>query len=263
MTPVDDVLGRERVVTLLGLTALAGACWAYLWTGAGTGMSALDMTAVALFPHRLADDMGAMAPSLATVILMWWVMMIAMMTPGAAPLVLLYRRVLRHHDPAGAESAFTSTFLLAGYLASWFAFSVVAAGLQMLLQPAGLISGMMLWSKSAVLSAIVLALAGIYQFSPLKQACLRQCRSPVRFLTTYWRPGITGSFLLGVRHGAYCVGCCWLLMALLFVGGVMNVVWIVALSLFVLIEKVLPGGERIGRALGVVLIAWAVATLLV
>jgi predicted metal-binding membrane protein len=114
-----------------------------------------------------------------------------------------------------------------------------------------------------VLSAIVLALAGIYQFSPLKQACLRQCRSPVQFLTTYWRPGITGSFLLGVRHGAYCVGCCWLLMALLFVGGVMNVVWIVALSLFVLIEKVLPGGERIGRALGVVLIAWAVATLLV
>jgi len=263
MTPVDDVLGRERVVTLLGLTALAGACWAYLWTGAGTGMSALDMTAVALFPHRLADDMGAMAPSLTTVILMWWVMMIAMMTPGAAPLVLLYRRVLRHHDPAGAGSAFTSTFLLAGYLASWFAFSVVAAVLQMLLQPAGLISGMMLWSKSAVLSAIVLALAGIYQFSPLKQACLRQCRSPVRFLTTYWRPGITGSFLLGVRHGAYCVGCCWLLMALLFVGGVMNVVWIVALSLFVLIEKVLPGGERIGRALGVVLIAWAVATLLV
>ncbi|MGY6240435.1 DUF2182 domain-containing protein [Burkholderia ambifaria] len=263
MIPVDDVLGRERVVTLLGLTALAGACWAYLWTGAGTGMSALDMTSLALFPHRLADDMGAMAPSLATVILMWWVMMIAMMTPGAAPLVLLYRRVLRHHAPAGAGSAFTSTFLLAGYLASWFAFSVVAAGLQMLLQPAGLISGMMLWSKSAVLSAIVLALAGIYQFSPLKQACLRQCRSPVRFLTTYWRPGITGSFLLGVRHGAYCVGCCWLLMALLFVGGVMNVVWIVALSLFVLIEKVLPGGERIGRVLGVVLIAWAVATLLV
>ncbi|EDT42631.1 DUF2182 domain-containing protein [Burkholderia ambifaria] len=263
MIPVDDVLGRERVVTLLGLTALAGACWVYLWTGAGTGMSALDMTAVALFPHRLADDMGAMDPSLATVVLMWWVMMIAMMTPGAAPLVLLYRRVLRHHDPARAGSAFTSTFLLAGYLASWFAFSVVAAVLQMLLQPAGLISGMMLWSKSAALSALVLALAGIYQFSPLKQACLRQCRSPVRFLTTYWRPGITGSFLLGVRHGAYCVGCCWLLMALLFVGGVMNVVWIVALSLFVLVEKVLPGGERIGRMLGVVLIAWAVATLLV
>ncbi|KWE31011.1 DUF2182 domain-containing protein [Burkholderia territorii] len=263
MTPVGDFLGRERVVTLLGMTALVGACWVYLWTGAGTGMSALDMTALALFPHRLADDMGAMDPSLATVILMWWVMMIAMMTPGAAPLVLLYRRVLRHRGAQAAGAAFTSTFLLAGYLAAWLGFSIAAAVLQTLLQPAGLISGMMLWSKSAVLSAIVLALAGAYQFSPFKQACLRQCRSPVGFLTTYWRPGVTGSFLLGVRHGAYCVGCCWLLMALLFVGGVMNVVWIVALSLFVLVEKMLPGGERIGRALGVVLIAWAVATLLV
>ncbi|HKT63593.1 DUF2182 domain-containing protein [Burkholderia sp. 22313] len=263
MIPVDELLGRERVVTLLGMAALVGACWAYLWTGAGTGMSALDMTALALFPHRLADGMGSMDPSLATVILMWWVMMIAMMTPGAVPLVLLYRRVLRHRDPDGARAAVTSTCLLAGYLAAWFAFSVAAAVLQRLLQPAGLISGMMLWSKSAALSAIVLALAGAYQFSPLKRACLRQCRSPVRFLTTYWRPGVTGSFLLGVRHGAYCVGCCWLLMALLFVGGVMNVVWIVALSLVVLVEKVLPGGERAGRALGVVLIAWAVATLLV
>ncbi|KWN16161.1 metal-binding protein [Burkholderia territorii] len=263
MTPVGDYLGRERVVTLFGMTALVGACWVYLWTGAGTGMSALDMTALALFPHRLADDMGAMDPSLATVILMWWVMMIAMMTPGAAPLVLLYRRVLRHRGAQAAGAAFTSTFLLAGYLAAWLGFSIAAAVLQTLLQPAGLISGMMLWSKSAVLSAIVLALAGAYQFSPFKQACLRQCRSPVGFLTTYWRPGVTGSFLLGVRHGAYCVGCCWLLMALLFVGGVMNVVWIVALSLFVLVEKVLPGGDRIGRVLGVVLIAWAVATLLV
>jgi predicted metal-binding membrane protein len=96
----------------------------------------------------------------------------------------------------------------------------------MLLQPAGLISGLMLWSKSAALSAIVLALAGAYQFSPLKRACLRQCRSPVRFLATHWRPGMWGVFVLGMRHGAYCVGCCWMLMTLLFVGGVMNVVWI-------------------------------------
>ncbi|MCA8093950.1 DUF2182 domain-containing protein [Burkholderia anthina] len=263
MNRVGDFLERERVVTLLGMAALVGACWAYLWTGAGTGMSALDMTTVALFPHRLAGAMGTMAPPLPTVILMWWVMMTAMMTPGAAPLVLLYRRVLRHRGAQGAGSALTSAFLLAGYLAAWLAFSVGAAVLQMLLQPAGLISGMMLWSKSAALSAFVLALAGVYQFSPLKQACLRQCRSPVRFLTTYWRPGVSGSFLLGVRHGAYCVGCCWLLMTLLFVGGVMNVVWIVALSLFVLAEKLLPGGERIGRALGVVLMTWAVATLLV
>ncbi|WP_175963537.1 DUF2182 domain-containing protein [Burkholderia pyrrocinia] len=263
MTPFDTWLGRERVVTLLGMAALVGACWFYLWTGAGTGMSALEMTTVALFPHRLAAGMGSMDPSLPTVIAMWWVMMIAMMTPSAAPLVMLYRRVLRHRGADGSGAAFTSVSLLAGYLAAWLAFSIGAALLQALLQPAGLISAMMLWSKSAVLSAVVLALAGLYQFSPLKRACLRQCRAPAGFLVSHWRPGVVGSFLLGARHGMYCVGCCWLLMALLFVGGVMNVVWIAALSLFVFAEKILPGGDLVGRVLGVVLIAWAGVTLIV
>ncbi|ALX15814.1 metal-binding protein [Burkholderia cepacia JBK9] len=263
MTPFDTWLGRERVITLLGMAVLVGICWFYLWTGAGTGMSALDMTTVALFPHRLAGGMGSMDPSLPTVIVMWWVMMIAMMTPGAAPLVMLYRRVLRLRGGGEAGSALTSVSLLAGYLTTWLVFSIGAALLQAMLQPTGLISAMMLWSKSAVLSAIVLALAGLYQFSPLKRACLRQCRAPAAFLVAHWRPGVAGSFLLGVRHGVVCVGCCWLLMALLFVGGVMNVVWIAALSLFVFAEKVLPGGERIGRVLGVVLIAWAGVTLIV
>jgi predicted metal-binding membrane protein len=204
-----------------------------------------------------------MDPSLPTVILMWWVMMIAMMTPSAAPLVLLYRRVLRHHAAIEARSTIPSLFLLAGYLTAWLAFSICAASLQKVLQPTGLISEMMLWSKSAPLSAIVLAAAGVYQFSPLKRACLTQCRSPVNFLTAHWRPGVAGSFLLGMRHGIYCVGCCWLLMALLFVGGIMNLIWIAALSLIVFVEKILPGGERVGRVLGVVLIAWAGVTLLV
>lgn len=263
MTPFDTWLGRERVVTLLGMAALVGVCWFYLWTGAGTGMSALDMTTVALFPHRLTGAMGSMDPSLPTVIVMWWVMMIAMMTPSAAPLVMLYRRVLRHHGADGSGAAFTSVSLLAGYLTAWLAFSIGAALLQVLLQPAGLISAMMLWSKSAVLSAAVLALAGLYQFSPLKRACLRQCRAPAGFLVAHWRPGVVGGFLLGARHGMYCVGCCWLLMALLFVGGVMNVVWIAALSLFVFAEKILPGGDLVGRVLGVVLIAWAGVTLFI
>lgn len=194
MTPFGTWLGRERVITLLGMAALVGVCWFYLWTGAGTGMSALEMTTVALFPHRLADDPGGMDPSLTTVIVMWWVMMIAMMTPGAAPLVMLYRRVLRHRGNGEAGSAFTSVSLLAGYLAVWLAFSIGAAWLQALLQPAGLISAMMLWSKSAALSALVLALAGLYQFSPLKRACLRQCRAPAAFLVAHWRPGVAGSF---------------------------------------------------------------------
>ncbi|WP_126283336.1 DUF2182 domain-containing protein [Burkholderia stagnalis] len=263
MIGIDTLVRHERAITVLGIAAVVALAWGYLWTGAGMGMSARDMTAVALFPHRLPHGVGSMDPSLATVIVMWWTMMIAMMTPGAAPLILLYKRVLRHHGAAGRASAVPSLALLAGYLAAWLAFSIGAAWLQKALQPTGLVSAMMLWSKSALLSAIVLAAAGIYQLSPLKHACLAQCRSPVKFLTAHWRPGVAGSFMLGARHGLYCVGCCWLLMALLFVGGVMNLVWIAALSGVVFVEKVLPGGERIGRALGVVLIAWAGATLLV
>ncbi|RQR65906.1 DUF2182 domain-containing protein [Burkholderia sp. Bp9126] len=262
MTGIDTLVRHERAITALGIAAVVALAWGYLWTGAGMGMSARDMTAVALFPHRLPRGIGGMDPPLATVIVMWWTMMIAMMTPGAAPLILLYQRVLRHHGAAGHVSAVPSLALLAGYLAAWLAFSIGAAWLQKALQPTGLVSSMMLWSKSALLSAIVLAAAGIYQLSPLKHACLRQCRSPVTFLTAHWRPGVAGSFLLGARHGLYCVGCCWLLMALLFVGGIMNLVWIAALSLVVFVEKILPNGERIGRALGVVLIAWAGATLL-
>ncbi|KUZ75717.1 DUF2182 domain-containing protein [Burkholderia ubonensis] len=262
MIGIDPLFRHERVVTALGMAAVVALSWFYLWSGAGMGMSALDMTAVALFPHRLPHGIGSMDPSLATVIVMWWTMMIAMMTPGAAPLVLLYRRVLRHYGTADGASSAPSLALLAGYLTAWLAFSIAAASLQKALQPTGLISEMMLWSKSALLSAIVLAAAGIYQLSPFKRACLTQCRSPVTFLTTHWRPGVAGSFRLGLRHGLYCVGCCWLLMALLFVGGVMNLVWIAALSLIVFVEKILPGGERIGRALGIVLIAWAGATLL-
>ncbi|MGN7103588.1 DUF2182 domain-containing protein [Ralstonia holmesii] len=263
MSSLESVLQRERAITVLGIIAVVALSWWYLWTGAGMGMSALDMTALTLFPHRLPGAIGGMDTSLSTVALMWWVMMTAMMTPSAAPLILLYRRVLRHHGTAESRSAILSVCLLAGYQTAWLAFSVGAASLQMALQPTGLISQMMLWSKSAVLSAIVLAAAGAYQFSALKRTCLAQCRSPVGFLTAHWRPGAAGSFLLGMRHGAYCVGCCWVLMALLFVGGIMNLVWIAALSLVVFVEKILPRGAQVGRVLGVVLIAWAGATLLV
>ena len=134
--------------------------------------------------------------------------------------------------------------------------------LQAALQPAGLLSAMMLWSKSALLSAAILAAAGLYQLSPLKRVCLAQCRSPVQFLARHWRPGRSGAFMIGFRHGAFCVGCCWTLMALLFVGGVMNLVWIALLTLLVLTEKLAPAGEAIGKATGVVLLVWAGATLL-
>ena len=262
MSAVESLLGRGRAITALGIAGVVASSWYYVWTGAGTGMSALAMTAATLFPHRLAGG-GSMQMSLPAVIVMWWVMMIAMMTPGAVPLILLHRRVIRYRGASESNAAVLSMGLLAGYLTAWLAFSIGASWLQMMLQPRGLISAMMLWSKSAVLSALILAAAGIYQFTPLKRACLKQCRAPVNFLTGHWHPGVTGCFLLGAHHGIYCVGCCWLLMLLLFVGGVMNVLWIAVLSLIVFVEKILPGGERVGQVLGVALLVWAGATLLV
>ena len=246
-----------------GLAAVVALAWVYLWQGAGMGMSAIDMTTLSLFPHRQADVMGEMDSTWPVIIAMWWVMMIAMMTPTAASLVLIYGRVLRQHTAQGQNAYLLSLLLLAGYLVVWLAFAVAAAALQKALQPAGLLSPMMLWSKSAALSAAVLAAAGLYQLSDFKHACLAQCRSPVHFLTEHWRPGHFGSFVLGVRHGAYCVGCCWMLMALLFVGGVMNLIWIAMLTLIVLVEKLSPAGATIGKLSGGLLIVWAVATLLV
>ena len=226
------------------------------------------MTALALFPHLAPDPMAGMSMpppfGWATAVAMWWVMMVAMMTPSVAPLVLLYGRVLRHHR-GGAEPLrlAPSVYVVAGYLAVWLAFSVAAATAQLFIQRVGFLSTTMLWSSSAVFSAAVLALAGVYQLSPLKSACLTQCRGPVEFLTRHWRAGRGGAFRIGVLHGAYCVGCCWMLMALLFVGGVMNLAWIAALAILVLVEKLAPAGPFVSRASGLVLIAWAAATLVV
>jgi predicted metal-binding membrane protein len=260
MKAIEAILRHDRWIVIAALAAITGLAWSYVWDGAGMGMSALDMTAATLFPHLQAHVGGSMPASWGVVVLMWWVMMIAMMTPSAAPLVLLHGRVLRHHGRPSAGAAF---LLLAGYLFAWLLFSLAAAAVQKALAPAGLLSGMMLWSRSALLSALVLAAAGAYQLSPAKRACLTQCRTPARFLMEHWRPGALGAFVLGARHGLFCVGCCWLLMALLFVGGIMNLLWIAALMLFVLVERITPAGEHVGRAFGVVLLAWAAATLLV
>ena len=150
-----------------------------------------------------------------------------------------------------------SMIFTAGYLAIWLAFSIIASVLQ------GELAGSAMTLRSPALGSIFLIAAGIYELAPLKSSCLRQCRSPAEFLSRQWRPGLTGAIRLGALHGAWCLGCCWLLMALLFVGGVMNLAWIAALSLLVAAEKLLPGGPWIGRAAGAALLAWAAATLIV
>jgi predicted metal-binding membrane protein len=279
---LERLLKRDRVITLVGLSALCALAWLYIVTGAGLGMSAWEMTTLALFPHQQAHDMmpgmpgmdmsamdsGWMAWGFATwalMIAMWWIMMIAMMTPSAAPTILLYARVHRHAFAQGQVQdrlAPTGAFAV-GYLFVWLGFAAAAATLQWALEGTGLVSVTSMGSGSRWLSGAVLIATGLYQLSPLKNICLSHCRAPASFLSRHWRPRALGAFRLGVMHGAYCVGCCWMLMALLFVGGVMNLAWIAALAILVLIEKALPMGQWVGRGVGVALIAWGVATLVI
>lgn len=247
---------RDRAVTLAGLAILTLLAWLYLLNDAGLGMSASAM------------DMPMPEPAwhfgrAALIAAMWWIMMIAMMAPGAAPTILLYARVYRHAMAQGRDSQrlAPSWAFAAGYLLVWLGFSLAATALHALLERAGILSTVTMGSQSRWLSGGVLIAAGLYQLSPLKNACLSHCRSPAEFLSRHWRPHLSGALRLGARHGAYCVGCCWLLMALLFVGGVMNLVWIAALALLVATEKILPPGRWIGRAAGIVLILWGAATL--
>ena len=275
----ERLLKRDRIITLAGLAALCALAWLYIVTGAGLGMSAWEMTTLAPPPHQQAPDMmpgmdmGATVPgrtawgfdTWALITAMWWIMMIAMMTPSSAPTILLFARVHRHALAQGRvqdKLAPTGAFG-AGYMLVWLAFAVAAAALHWALERTGLVSAMMMGSQSRWLSGAVLIAAGLYQLSPIKNICLAHCRTPASFLSRHWRPHALGALRLGAMHGAYCVGCCWMLMALLFAGGVMNLIWIAALAILVLIEKALPRGQWVGRGAGVVVICWGVATLAV
>ena len=210
---------------------------------------------------------GLMGPQLSTwsvrdfffMFLMWSVMMVAMMLPSASPLILLHVRVNRQQEDGGDGFHGTVAFAI-GYLLVWTSFSAVATLLQWGLEKLAVLSPMMA-STSPLLGAGLLLAAGIYQLTPFKNACLRHCRSPVHSLMQHWRRGTSGAFMMGFHHGVYCIGCCWLLMALLFVFGVMNLVWIAVLSVFVLLEKVVPRGELVARVAGVGFIVAGVSVL--
>lgn len=190
---------------------------------------------------------------------MWAVMMAAMMLPSALPMIVTFV----HLSERGGAQARGRGFV-AAYLLVWSGFSTAAVAAQWALQAMGWIDPMIV-STSATLNALLLLVAGVYQFSPLKRICLAKCRTPIGFLLGEWREGSRGGFVMGLRHGLFCVGCCWALMALLFVGGVMNLAWIAALSLAVAIEKMVPGGSRLAGLLGAVLIGagvWRLIALL-
>ena len=263
---LEMLLRRERAIIWSALAILTALAWIWVFLGAGTGMSTIAMTTWQFPPPRPAMMIsGDWSPAYwLTMLLMWWVMMVAMMVPSAAPMILLYSRVVRHGQARGQiPGALSPTAAFAaGYLACWLGFSAFATALQFALERSGLIDGMLMWSTDRWLTAGLLVGAGLYQLSPLKTACLTQCRSPAEFLARYWRPGRLGAFRLGILHGAYCLGCCWALMLLLFAAGIMNLVWIAGLSILVLIEKLAPFGAALTKPLAVLLLLGGAALML-
>jgi predicted metal-binding membrane protein len=235
---------RTPVVVLLVLVPVVSWTWIVIMArdmyGPMTGASAWMMTGQWDMPHLLL------------LWAMWTVMMTGMMLPSAAPLVVLYGVAARRSAPQ--TSARQTYALAAGYLLTWTAFSLGATALQRALSSLLLISPMMEAANSRV-SAALLIVAGVYQWTPWKDACLHSCQSPVSFLIGRWRNGGYGAFRMGLEHGLFCVGCCWSLMLLLFAGGVMNLVVIIVLTAFVAFEKLVPAGRMGARTSGVLLIA--------
>jgi predicted metal-binding membrane protein len=236
---VAGLVGRERGLVWAGVGGLAVVAWLYLvhlfrvMGPAASGMAAMP----GLAPWTLAEVGATVA--------MWAVMMVGMMLPAAAPVILLFAAVNRKRREQGGLVVATGVFVL-GYLLVWGAFSLLAGLAQWGLHEAALLSPMMA-TTSPLLGGALLIAAGVYQLTPLKRACLARCRSPLGWLMTEWREAASGALVMGLRHGAYCLGCCAVLMGLLFVTGVMNLLWVAAITGFVLLEKVAPAGVLIGR----------------
>ena len=243
---------RDRIIVLSALAVITALSWAYV-SSLASGMQdmGMEMAMPRMQPWSVTDFAMTFA--------MWAVMMVAMMTPSAAPMILVFVGINRRRQKQQVPYVPTGVFLL-GYLVVWAAFSVLATAAQWGLHAVSLLSPMAA-STSPALGGILLLIAGIYQWTPLKHACLSKCRSPLGFILNEWREGRRGAFLMGLKHGSYCTGCCWSLMALLFVAGVMNLLWVAAIAGLILLEKVAPAGHRIGQAAGVLMVAGGVVLL--
>ena len=282
---LEQVLRKDRAIMVAAILIIAAIAWTYTVYVAETGMGMGSMqmasesdagTGMAMGEMQEESDgsMGSSGMGMAMadmrswnaadfglMYVMWAVMMVAMMAPSATPMLLMFATVNRRRKERQAPYVPTGIFL-AGYVIVWAAFSLAATGGNWGLHQASLLSSMMGESTSGYLGGSLLVLAGVFQWSPLKYNCLKQCRTPMGFLMTSWREGPRGALRMGLEHGVYCLGCCWALMLLLFVLGIMNLVWIAALAAFVLAEKVAPKAEWVSRISGVLLLGWGIWTIL-
>lgn len=244
MPALNRALGRDRRIVIGGLLAAIALSWGYLLISVGMPTPAPATWTPAYF---------------ALMLVMWCVMMAAMMLPSAAPTILLFATLSRKSAARG-DPAVSAGVFAAAYVIVWGGFGLLATFAQMQLDGLALLSPTMK-SASVPLGAALLIAAGVYQMTPLKYACLRHCRTSIDFFARRWRRGAKGALLMGLEHGGFCLGCCWVMMGLLFYAGVMNLLWVAALALYLLLEKLAPAGQGISRFAGVVLILWGVAVL--
>jgi predicted metal-binding membrane protein len=259
-TGFGTLVQRDRIVLALALTLMIAVTWSYLlWLSVDMGMGGMDMTGFRMIPAGLGLMMPADAPwramEFAFVFAMWAVMMVGMMTPSAMPMIFMYARVGRHAESQHTPLVATVWFAT-GYFLIWVAFALLATLVQWALERGAMLDAAMT-STNNILGGLLFVAAGSYQWTRLKDACLTQCQMPFAFVMRHggFHRDAPGSVLLGLRYGAYCVGCCGALMALLFVGGVMNPLWIVLLALLVIMEKVTSFGRQIATLAGIVLVA--------
>jgi predicted metal-binding membrane protein len=246
--PIERLLSRSGLIAAAAMLIAVVLAWRWLLA---SGMSAMPMDGHVMAPIH-PWSFSYLVPAFA----MWSVMMVAMMLPSAAPMILLHARIDR--APTSGRRLVHSLIFAGAYLLVWTGFSAIAALAQALLIDLGLLSGISLAVGDRMLAAALLVVAALYQFSPAKAACLDQCRSPIHFVMRYWSPGVAGALRLGLVHGLACVGCCWGLMLLLFVAGVMNLAWVAALAAVVLAEKLAAPKWQASKVIAALLFVGAV-----
>jgi predicted metal-binding membrane protein len=251
--PLESILKRDRAIVLGALISIALLAWSYMAYEA-RAMYQTGVCSCAGMKMSGPDTEAWSTGTLLPLFLMWAEMMVAMMIPSAAPMILTFALVNRKRREQQRPFVPTGVFLL-GYIVVWTLFSAIAALAQWTLHAKALLSPMMV-STSPLLGGALLITAGIFQWTPLKNSCLTHCRSPLSFLMTEWREGKQGALAMGLKHGVYCLGCCWFLMALLFVAGVMNIWWIAVVAMLVLLEKIAPRGLLLGKITGALLVLW-------
>ncbi len=254
---IENFVKRDRLIVISGLVLVVALSWIYILYGAGMNMTIVEMMAKTDSGPSFLMQPAIWTTSYALLMFfMWWVMMIAMMIPSASPMILLFAAINRNQRKEGNPFVSTGIFAFA-YIIAWGGFSLLATGLQWSLEQVGLMSAVMV-STDRLFSGLVIIAAGIYQLSPQKHAFLNQCRTPFQFIANHWEKGSSGALRMGIKHGFYCLGCCWTVMALLFVGGIMNLFWIAGLAVYVLLEKTIPEGHRLGSLGGIGLIGWGI-----